>query len=53
VAEKKNQLCLIRTAIVKPKSLFGKEERTKNPKKTYSSCSGWNCNNVILEQLWH
>jgi hypothetical protein len=52
VAEKKNQLCLIRTALVMPKRLFGKEERTKNLKKTYSSCSGLNCNNVILGQLW-
>jgi len=44
---KKDQLCLIRTAVVMPKSLFGKEERTKRP-KTYFSCSGSNCNNVIL-----
>jgi hypothetical protein len=35
VAEK-DQLGLIRTAVVMPKSLFGKEEKTKNP-KTYSS----------------
>jgi hypothetical protein len=34
VAEK-DQLCLIRTVVVMPKSLFGKEERTKNLKKDF------------------
>jgi hypothetical protein len=49
---KKDQLCLIRTAVVMPNSLFGKEERTKNP-STCSSCSGSNCKDVILGQLRH
>jgi hypothetical protein len=52
VVEKKDQLCFIRTALVMPKRLFGKEERTKNP-KINSSSSGSNCNNVILGQLRH